>query len=145
MSELKFKRLSHGEGLPLPTYQTEGAAGMDLCSAVSRIIPANSHCVIPTGFAVAVPSGWELQCRPRSGLAAKNMVTVGNAPGTVDSDYRGELMVILFNHGNRYFQVNRGDRIAQIVPALAPRLSVVEVEELDSTVRGTGGFGSTGV
>lgn len=142
---LKFKRLSHGVDLPLPTYQTSGAAGMDICSAVSVVIPRGAHRMIPTGFAVAVPEGWELQCRPRSGLAAKNMVTVGNAPGTIDSDYRGELMVILFNHGTEMFNIKRGDRIAQLVPKQAPRLAVVEVDELDETVRGTGGFGSTGL
>lgn len=142
---LKFKRLPDGVDLPLPSYQTEGAAGMDICSAVSTIIPRNRSRVISTGFAVAVPEGWELQCRPRSGLAAKHMVTVGNAPGTIDSDYRGEIKIILFNHGETFFNIKRGDRIAQLVPKKAPRLEIVEVTELDETERGEGGFGSTGV
>jgi len=142
---LKFKRLTHGVDLPLPSYQTAGAAGMDICSAVTVVIPRSTHRVIPTGFAIAVPEGWELQVRPRSGLAAKNMVTVGNSPGTIDCDYRGEIQIIIFNHGSQAFTVNRGDRIAQLVPKQAPRLTVAEVDELDETVRGEGGFGSTGV
>lgn len=142
---IKFKRLKDGEGLPLPTYQTAGAAGMDICSAVTCFIPAGDKRVISTGFAVAIPEGWELQVRPRSGLAAKQMVTVGNSPGTIDSDYRGEICVILFNHGKTLFNVKRGDRIAQLVPKQTPRLEVVEVDELDDTERGSGGFGSTGL
>lgn len=142
---IKFKRLADGEGLPLPTYQTAGAAGMDICSAITCLISAGDKRVISTGFAVAVPEGWELQVRPRSGLAAKQMVTVGNSPGTIDSDYRGEICVIVFNHGQTSFSIKRGDRIAQLVPKQTPRLEVVEVSELDETVRGIGGFGSTGV
>lgn len=142
---LKFKRLPHGVGLPLPAYQTDGAAGMDICAATTCVIAKGTHRMVSTGFAVAVPEGWELQCRPRSGLAAKKMVTVGNAPGTIDSDYRGEIHVILFNHGPDFFVINRGDRIAQLVPKQAPRLAVMEVDELDETVRGSGGFGSTGI
>ncbi len=142
---IKFKRLEHGVGLPLPAYQTAGAAGMDICSAVSCAISAGEKRAVPTGFAVAVPEGWELQVRPRSGLAAKLMVTVGNSPGTIDSDYRGEIQVILFNHGKTLFTIKRGDRIAQIVPKQAPRLEVVEVDTLDETERGEGRFGSTGV
>ena len=142
---IKFKRLEHGVGLPLPAYQTAGAAGMDICSAVSCAISAGDKRAVPTGFAVAVPEGWELQVRPRSGLAAKLMVTVGNSPGTIDSDYRGEIQVILFNHGKTLFTIKRGDRIAQIVPKQTPRLEVVEVDMLDETERGEGRFGSTGV
>lgn len=142
---IKFKRLEHGVGLPLPAYQTAGAAGMDICSAVSCAISAGEKRAVPTGFAVAVPEGWELQVRPRSGLAAKLMVTVGNSPGTIDSDYRGEIQVILFNHGKTLFTIKRGDRIAQIVPKQAPRLEVVEVDTLDETERGEGRFGSTGL
>lgn len=142
---IKFKRLEHGVGLPLPAYQTAGAAGMDICSAVSCAISAGDKRAVPTGFAVAVPEGWELQVRPRSGLAAKLMVTVGNSPGTIDSDYRGEIQVILFNHGKTLFTIKRGDRIAQLVPKQAPRLEVVEVDTLDETERGEGRFGSTGV
>ena len=142
---IKFKRLEHGVGLPLPAYQTAGAAGMDICSAVSCAISAGEKRAVPTGFAVAVPEGWELQVRPRSGLAAKLMVTVGNSPGNIDSDYRGEIQVILFNHGKTLFTIKRGDRIAQIVPKQAPRLEVVEVDTLDETERGEGRFGSTGV
>lgn len=142
---LKLKRLVHGADLPIPAYQTEGAAGMDICSAVSISIPSGCFRAVPTGFAVAVPDGWELQVRSRSGLAAKKMIAVGNSPGTIDADYRGEIMVILFNHGQQVFHINRGDRIAQLVPKQAPRLTVVEVGELDETVRGQGGFGSTGV
>ena len=142
---IKFKRLEHGVGLPLPAYQTAGAAGMDICSAVSCAISAGEKRAVPTGFAVAVPEGWELQVRPRSGLAAKLMVTVGNSPGTIDSDYRGEIQVILFNHGKTLFTIKRGDRIAQLVPKQAPRLEVVEVDTLDETERGEGRFGSTGL
>lgn len=142
---IKFKRLEHGVGLPLPAYQTAGAAGMDICSAVSCAISAGDKRAVPTGFAVAVPEGWELQVRPRSGLAAKLMVTVGNSPGTIDSDYRGEIQVILFNHGKTLFTIKRGDRIAQLVPKQAPRLEVVEVDTLDGTERGEGRFGSTGL
>ena len=142
---LKFKRLSDGEGLPIPAYATPGAAGMDICSAVSCSISSGDRKLISTGFAVAVPEGWELQVRPRSGLAFKSFVTVGNAPGTIDSDYRGEICVLLYNHGKTLFNIKRGDRIAQLVPKQTPRLEVVEVAELDETERGSGGFGSTGV
>lgn len=142
---IKFKRLEHGVDLPLPAYQTAGAAGMDICAAVSCVISSGDKRAVPTGFAVAVPEGWELQVRPRSGLAAKLMVTVGNTPGTIDSDYRGEIQVILFNHGRTAFTIKRGDRIAQLVPKQAPRLEVVEVDTLDQTERGEGRFGSTGV
>lgn len=145
MPKIEFMRLPEAEGLPLPCYQTEGAAGMDICSAVTTTINGGRHRVIPTGFAVAVPDGWELQVRPRSGLAAKSMITVGNSPGTVDCDYRGEIKIILFNHGLLQFNIKRGDRIAQLVPKQAPRLDIVEVESLTQTVRGVGGFGSTGV
>jgi dUTP pyrophosphatase len=143
--KVQFKRLPHGEGLPLPAYATDGAAAMDICSAVQDfVLPAGTHVMVNTGFAVAVPAGYEMQVRPRSGFAAKHAVTVTNSPGTVDSDYRGELCVLLINHGAEDLKVERGDRIAQLVVAPVTRVEAVEVEELDSTGRGAGGFGSTG-
>lgn len=141
---IRFKRLPHGEGLDLPSYGSEEAAGMDIRSAEDLKLFPGYNTVIATGFAVAIPKGYELQCRPRSGLAAKNGITITNSPGTIDSDYRGEIKVVLHNLGTVPFVVNRGDRIAQLVLAQVPRLPVVEVEELDDTDRGTGGFGSTG-
>ena len=141
---IKFKRLEHGVGLPLPAYQTAGAAGMDICSAVSCAISAGDKRAVPTGFAVAVPEGWELQVRPRSGLAAKLMVTVGNSPGTIDSDYRGEIQVILINLGQEPFTIQRGERIAQLVLAPVTRLAWAQADQLGETARGAGGFGSTG-
>ena len=147
MSEpvVRFRRLLGNPDLPLPAYATAGAAGFDLRAAEAALIPAGAWRVVPTGFAVAVPAGWELQVRPRSGLAVRHGVTVLNSPGTVDSDYRGALLVCLVNLGAAAFAVARGDRIAQGVVAPAPQLGVVEVGELDATVRGERGFGSTGV
>lgn len=138
------KRLPHGEGLELPVYATGGAAGMDVLSAEDvTLLPGGRHAVA-TGLAVAIPAGYEIQVRPRSGLALKHGVTVPNTPGTIDSDYRGELKVILINHGTEYFEIRRGDRIAQLVLAPVTRASWLQVEELDETSRGEGGFGSTG-
>jgi len=131
--------------LPLPAYATAGAAGFDLRAAEGAVIVPGARHVVPTGFAVAVPQGWEMQIRPRSGLATRHGVTVMNSPGTVDSDYRGPLMVCLVNLGAEAFRIARGDRIAQAVIAPAPQLGVMEVGELDATVRGERGFGSTGV
>ena len=137
-------RLPHGAGLDLPGYASTGAAGMDIVAAEDvTIAPAGRHAVA-TGFAVAIPSGFEIQVRPRSGLALKHGITVPNTPGTIDSDYRGELKVILINHGTAPFEILRGDRIAQLVLAPVTQASWLEVSELDQTVRGAGGFGSTG-
>jgi dUTP pyrophosphatase len=141
-------RLPHAEGLPLPAYETSGAAGMDLRAAVAEADPVvlrpGDRAMIPTGFCIAVPRGYEAQARPRSGLAAKSGVTCLNSPGTIDSDYRGELKVILINHGAEAFTVRRGDRIAQLVIAPVVQAAWVEVDSLDETSRGAGGFGSTG-
>jgi dUTP pyrophosphatase len=151
---IRFKRLPHGEGLPLPAYATDGAAAMDICAAEDLAIKLGDRAMVRTGFAVAVPEGYELQCRPRSGLAFKRGITITNSPGTIDSDYRGEICVILHNLDkplnfggtflNRDFEVKRGDRIAQLVLAPVTQGFPVEVDELDETTRGTGGFGSTG-
>ncbi|MDT8279585.1 MAG: dUTP diphosphatase [Erythrobacter sp.] len=141
---VELKRLPHGEGLPLPAYATSGAAGMDVVSAEDVVIAPGARHAVATGLAVAIPQGFEIQVRPRSGLALKHGITVPNTPGTIDSDYRGELKVILINLGNEPFTVQRGDRVAQLV--LAPVLQAAwdEVAELDATDRGAGGFGSTG-
>lgn len=143
--KIELKRLPHGEGLPLPAYATAGAAGMDVVSAEDVLIAPGDWHPVKTGFAVAIPEGYEIQARPRSGLAFKHGITLLNSPGTIDSDYRGELMMILVNHGKAVFEIKRGDRIAQIVPAVVQRADMVEVDVLSDTVRGQGGFGSTGV
>jgi dUTP pyrophosphatase len=145
---VSFRRLPHGQGLPAPAYESVGAAGMDLCAALSEhetlsIAPGDWRAV-PTGFALAIPQGHEGQVRPRSGLAAKHGVTVLNAPGTIDCDYRGEVKVLLINQGREPFEVTRGMRIAQIVFARVETASLVEQSSLDETERGEGGFGSTG-
>jgi len=138
------KRLPHGEGLDLPAYATAGAAGMDVISAEDVTLPPGGRHAVATGLAVAIPPGYEIQVRPRSGLALKHGVTVPNTPGTIDSDYRGELKVILINHGSEPFAILRGDRVAQLVLAPVIRAGWMEVAELDETARGAGGFGSTG-
>ncbi|BDI62025.1 dUTP diphosphatase [Qipengyuania nanhaisediminis] len=138
------RRLAHGEGLDLPSYATDGAAGMDVVSAENVTIEAGARHAVATGLSVAIPAGYEIQVRPRSGLAFKHGITVPNTPGTIDSDYRGELKVLLINHGNESFAIARGDRVAQLVLAPVTRASWDEVEELDATGRGSGGFGSTG-
>jgi dUTP pyrophosphatase len=143
--QLSFKRLENGADLPLPSYATDGAAGLDICTADAGVLQPGGRKIVATGFAVEVPEGYELQCRPRSGLAAKHGITVVNAPGTIDSDYRGEIMVILHNLGGAPFSFVRGDRIAQLVLAPVTKAEPVEVEELSSTERGENGFGSTGV
>jgi len=132
---------------PLPDYATPGASGLDVCAAVpgDLVIAPGGRVLVPTGMSVAVPQGVEVQVRPRSGLALKYGVTVLNAPGTIDSDYRGEVGVILVNHGQAPFTVRRGDRIAQLVVATVVRCEVREVEDLDATFRGAGGFGHTGI
>jgi dUTP pyrophosphatase len=148
MSDLciEISRLPHGYDLPRPAYQTMGSAGMDLAAAVTEpvAIMPGTWALVPTGLEFAIPAGYEAQIRPRSGLALKHGVTVLNAPGTVDSDYRGEVSVVLINHGSSAFTVSRGDRIAQMVIAAVARADLVEVEELPATARGAGGYGSTG-
>jgi dUTP pyrophosphatase len=145
---LRVKRLPHGEGLPIPSYQSKEAAGLDVVAGVPEgapvAIPPGARALIPTGFALELPRGCEAQVRPRSGLALKHGVTLLNSPGTIDSDYRGELMVILVNHGDEPFLVRRGERIAQLVIAPVSHAEIVAAEELAATVRGPGGFGSTG-
>ena len=145
---IKFKRLSENyNDIPLPSYSTEGSSGMDLRAAVEDkiIIKPFETALVPTNLAVEIPEGYEGQVRPRSGLAAKNFVTVLNTPGTIDSDYRGEIKVILTNFGKEDFVVNRGDRIAQLVISKVERAEIVEVQDLNSTKRNQGGFGHTGI
>ena len=142
--EIQILRLPHGIGLPLPSRATPGAAGMDVVSAVEAAIEPGKRALVPTGFAVAVPPGYELQLRPRSGLALKHGVTLPNAPATIDSDYRGELQVILSNHGSDPFEIHRGDRIAQLLVQRVEPVVFREVVELPESGRGAGGFGSTG-
>ncbi|MDE2411649.1 MAG: dUTP diphosphatase [Sphingomonadales bacterium] len=141
---IPVKRLPHFAGLELPAYATAGAAGMDVLAAEDFMLPSGGRHAVATGLAVAIPPGFEIQVRPRSGLALKHGITVPNTPGTIDSDYRGELKVILINHGEESFEIRRGDRIAQLVLAPVTRASWLTVEELDETARGEGGFGSTG-
>ena len=138
-------RLPHGADLPLPAYATDGAAGMDVVSAESLILAPGARHAVATGFAMAIPRGFEVQVRPRSGLALKHGITCLNTPGTIDSDYRGEVKVILANLGDEPFEIKRGDRIAQLVPAAVQRAIFEAVTSLDDTQRGVGGFGSTGV
>lgn len=144
MIEIELQRLQHGEGLPLPSYATEGAAGLDVVAAEDLTLAPGERHAVPTGFAIAIPHGFEVQVRPRSGLALKHGVTCLNTPGTIDEDYRGEVKVILANLGAEPFEVRRGERIAQLVPAPVLKASFREVETLDETSRGVGGFGSTG-
>jgi dUTP pyrophosphatase len=145
---VSVKRLPHGEGLALPSYQSENASGLDLLAAVPAdaplVIAPGRHAAVPTGIALALPAGTEAQVRPRSGLALRHGVTVLNAPGTVDADYRGEVQVLLVNHGAEAVTITRGMRIAQLVIASVTRARLVEVAQLDDTHRGAGGFGSTG-
>jgi dUTP pyrophosphatase len=142
--DIELKRLPHGEELPLPTYATEHAAGMDVVAAEGLTLRPGERHAVATGFAIAIPEGYEVQVRPRSGLALKHGITCLNTPGTIDSDYRGEVKVILANLGSEDFEIVRGERIAQLVPAQVQRARFAEVRELGSTERGTGGFGSTG-
>jgi dUTP diphosphatase len=141
-------QLPHSEGLPLPAYQSAHAAGLDLLAAVPESAPLvlapGKHAMVPTGLAIALPEGFEAQIRPRSGLAAKHGVTVLNSPGTIDADYRGEIQVILINHGAEAFTIRRGERIAQMVIAPVVQAQLVPSANLASTDRGSGGFGSTG-
>jgi dUTP pyrophosphatase len=146
--KLLIQRLPNGDGLPLPCYQSAGAAGLDLVAAVPEAAPLTlapgARALVPCGIAIALPRGFEGQVRPRSGLAVRHGITVLNAPGTIDADYRGEVMALLVNLGTEPFAVTRGTRIAQLVVTPVARAAVAEVAELDGTVRGSGGFGSTG-
>jgi dUTP pyrophosphatase len=144
MIEISLQRLPHGEGLPLPAYATDGAAGMDVVAAEDLVLAPGQRHAVATGFAIAIPPGFEVQVRPRSGLAFKHGITCLNTPGTIDEDYRGEVKVILTNLGAEDFAVKRGERIAQLVPARVQRASFREVDSLEGTERGAGGFGSTG-
>ena len=139
-------RLPNGKGLPIPRHQTPGSAGMDLSAAIEKflVIEPGKRALIPTGFSIALPIGTEAQIRPRSGLALKNGITVLNAPGTIDSDYRGEVSVLLINHGEKLFTISRCDRIAQMVIAEVLCIKLIEVAELSKSTRDTGGYGSTG-
>lgn len=149
MVSVPVKRVGHGEGLPLPAYESAGAAGLDLRAALPEgealVLAPGRHAAVPTGLALELPVGFEAQVRPRSGLAFRHGVTVLNAPGTVDSDFRGEVTAILINHGQEPFTIRRGDRIAQMVIAPVTQALLVEAETLGETQRGAGGFGSTGV
>ena len=142
--EIALARLSHGEGLPLPAYATSHAAGMDVVAAESLTLAPGARHAVATGFAIAIPEGYEVQVRPRSGLALKHGITCLNTPGTIDADYRGEVKVILANLGSEPFEIVRGEHIAQLVPAPVLRASFRETATLDETARGAGGFGSTG-
>ena len=148
MTALRIQRLPHAEGLALPAYETTGSAGMDLRAAVPEDAPLTlepgQRALVPTGLKIALDRGYEAQVRPRSGLALKYGLTCLNSPGTIDSDYRGEVGVILINHGREPFVIRRGERIAQMVVARHEQADVAEVETLDDTLRGAGGFGSTG-
>jgi len=143
--DIAVKRLDHAGDLPLPSYETAGSAGMDVRAAEALTLTPGKRGLVGTGLAFAIPAGYEIQVRPRSGLAFKKGISIPNTPGTIDSDYRGELKVILINHGDEDFVIERGDRIAQIVVAPVQRGVLVEVADLDETQRGTGGFGSTGI
>jgi dUTP pyrophosphatase len=146
--KVDIRQLPHGEGLALPAYQSAHAAGLDLLAAVPEasplILAPGQHALVPTGLTIALPSGYEAQVRPRSGLAARHGVTVLNAPGTVDADYRGEIGVLLINHGEAPFAIRRGERIAQLVIASVVRAELIPATALSATDRGSGGFGSTG-
>jgi len=146
--KIDVRQLPHGQGLPLPSYQSAHAAGLDLLAAVAEdsplILAPGQRALVATGISVALPAGYEAQVRPRSGLASKHGVTVLNAPGTVDADYRGEISVLLINHGDAPFAIRRGERIAQMVIASVLRAELVATPTLSSTERGSGGFGSTG-
>ena len=148
MKNLQFKILENGYGLPIPKYESEGAAGLDLLAAIGEdksiiILPGRAE-MVPTGIAIALPKGFEAQIRPRSGLAAKNGITILNSPGTIDSDYRGEISAMLINHSKVNFEIERGMRIAQMIIAPVVQFYLIKTETLGETKRGAGGFGSTG-
>ncbi len=146
--KVDIRQLPHGEGLALPAYQSVDAAGLDLLAAVPAdtplVLAPGKYAMVPTGLSIALPSGYEAQVRPRSGLAARHGVTVLNSPGTVDADYRGEINVLLINHGDTPFSIRRGERIAQMVIAPVAQAQLIPAEQLSTTVRGNDGFGSTG-
>jgi dUTP pyrophosphatase len=142
--KVEILRLAHAADLPLPSYATAGSAGLDLRAAEAFTIKPGARALVPTGLSIALPENFEAQVRPRSGLAVKHGVTVLNSPGTIDADYRGEVKVPLINHGTEDFIIVRGDRIAQMVIAPVVQVTLVEVEALDETTRGAGGFGSSG-
>jgi dUTP pyrophosphatase len=142
--DIQLQWLPHGKGLPAPNYATDGAAGLDVVAAEDVTLAPGERFAVATGFAIAIPDGYEVQVRPRSGLALKHGVTCLNTPGTIDQDYRGEVKVILANLGSEPFQVRRGERIAQLVPAPVLKAAFRETEMLGATSRGAGGFGSTG-
>ena len=144
MIQIQLQRLPHGKDLPLPRYGSDGAAGLDVVAAEDLTLDPGQRHAVATGFAIAIPEGYEVQVRPRSGLALKHGITCLNTPGTIDHDYRGEVKVILANLGSEPFQVRRGERIAQLVPAPVLKAAFDEVAELGETARGAGGFGSTG-
>ncbi|MES2001933.1 MAG: dUTP diphosphatase [Pseudomonadota bacterium] len=144
MIEIQIQRLPHGAGLPLPAYATAGAAGMDVVAAEDLVLAPGRRHAVATGFAIAIPPGFEVQIRPRSGLALKHGITCLNTPGTIDEDYRGEVKVILANLGDEPFAIVRGERIAQLVPAAVQKAQFAEVSSLSESIRGAGGFGSTG-
>ena len=147
LPKIKITLLEHGKDLPLPSYETSQAAGMDIRAAVEKpvMLDPGERTLISAGFKMALPVGYEAQIRPRSGLAIKNGITMLNSPGTIDADYRGEVKVIVINHGQETFQINHGDRIAQMVISPVTQLMFDEVDDLPSSKRGEGGFGSTGV
>ncbi|MDX1641935.1 MAG: dUTP diphosphatase [Balneolaceae bacterium] len=147
MIKVFFQQLKNAEGLPLPQYETKGSAGFDLRAAVDEpvTLAPGKRALIPIGIRIALPEGFEAQIRPRSGLAYKSGITMLNSPGTIDSDYRGEIKVIVINHGEEDFKIKRGDRIAQMVISSVQQIEIQEVFELPKTKRGEGGFGSTGV
>ena len=149
MKNLQFKILENGYGLPIPKYESEGAAGLDLLAAIGEdksiiILPGRAE-MVPTGIAIALPKGFEAQIRPRSCLSAKNGITILNSPGSIDSDYRGEISAMLINHSKVNFEIERGMRIAQMIIAPVVQFNLIKTETLDETKRGAGGFGSTGI
>jgi dUTP pyrophosphatase len=145
IADVLVRRLAHGDGLPLPARATEGSAGYDIASADDLVLAPMERRLVKTGFSFAIPAGFEMQVRPRSGIALKHGVTLPNTPATIDSDYRGELMIAMINLGAEPFTISRGMRIAQLIIAKVEAPAMVEVDELPASGRGTGGFGSTGV
>jgi dUTP pyrophosphatase len=145
-AKLEIKRLPHAEGIDLPSYKSSDAAGMDIRAALDEtvLLKPGERALIPTGLQFAIPRGYEIQVRPRSGLAIKHGITMLNSPGTIDADYRGEVKLIAINHGQHNFKIERGERLAQLIIAPVVQMPVVEVDKLDETERGDGGFGSTG-
>jgi len=145
--KIGIQRMDGNEDLPLPKYMSDGASGMDMYAAVTdiEIIPPREVAMIPVGIRIALPEGFEAQVRPRSGLAAKHGIGILNSPGTIDSDYRGEIKIIMFNFGKESFAINRGDRIAQMIITRVARAVLIEQDDLEDTQRGSGGFGHTGV